>query len=223
MQVTWESGGKPISSGCRSHLVTILRCDSTGLTQKGRQASHKLHVANYVHHMFFKGTKSAQVCMTRDSESIPAVGFKLVQITFIKQRWRYNFEPKSKHNQLTIHREDILTITLSVLWSHTAASPGRVRKVISAHQGFSLHVVWMELSQDIPLWTWSRGLLSMTAWIHHPLSQGQISKKPWSVTELCSNCFGHAHRHTYSTGTFYFLIPEGIMQHTYSSHSSRES
>lgn len=61
------------------------------------------------------------------------------------------------------------------------------------------------------------------AWIHYPLPQRAYQWKALALTEPCPNCCGHAHRHTCSIEMVYFLIHEGMMQHTYSSHSSRKS
>lgn len=124
-----------------------------------------------------------------------------------------------------VHRASALTAILPVLWDHPAASPGMEKQekrylLIETYP----YKQYGQNSHKTPHGGFGHEIScqrqhGFTTHFH----EGHVSRKAPSVTELCPNCFGYAHRHTRSIGMVYFLIHEGVMQYTYSSRSSRKS
>lgn len=121
-----------------------------------------------------------------------------------------------------VHRASTVTAILPVLWGHLSASPGRERlKRESANWNLLLQAIWTELSQG-PHWERGHETSCQRSMDSVPTSTKGISVESpcthWTLSKLL-----WPHRHTCSIEMVYFLIHEGMMQHTYSSHSSRKS
>lgn len=123
-----------------------------------------------------------------------------------------------------VHRASAVTAILSVPWGHLSASPGREKsKRASANLKLLLQAVWTELSQ-VSHWALGHETSCQKSMDSLPTSTKALSvESPCHLLNWVDNWCGHAHRQTHSIGMAYFLIHEGMMQYTYSSHSTRIS